>query len=147
MQPWLGWLLYSFGLCITCGIPRLEALLMVTHALVISILDYCNLLYMGFPLRTFRTFCWCGQLMVSSFSVYALPLHHQLHCMLPVCFWVQIKVLIKVFFMAWHLATYRTVSPCFYHHNHLYYILSKQPEIEEREWIGAKNIHNFFQYK
>lgn len=69
-----------------------KALLPVTHALVASRVDYCNALCMGIPFKSI----WQFQLMWNTAGPIAVCVSCELNW-LPLCFWMQFKVLVFTF--------------------------------------------------
>lgn len=119
-------------MCLLYPILDRKALLSATLILVISCMDYCNMLYMGLSL----TSIWKLQLIKnvaariilgSPGMAHVTPPLHELHW-LQVCFWVQFKVLI-ITFKALHgrLAGYLQ--------NHLCPIISAYPTRSGRKGL------------
>lgn len=76
-----------------------ETLLTMIHALVTSVLDYCNTSYTGLPLKIFRSFngAECsGQVICASKTSHVTLLLYEL-LWLPVCFQVEFKLLVLTF--------------------------------------------------
>ena len=84
-----------------CPFLDQESLQTVTHALVISRIDYCNALYMGLPLKSIQKLqlaqnAAARAVLGAPRRAHITPLLCELHW-LPVCFWVQFKVLVITF--------------------------------------------------
>ena len=107
-----------------------EALRTVTYALVISHIDYCNAIYMGLPLKSIRKLQLVQNVAMRAILgaprvAHVTPLLRELHWV-PVCFWVQFKVLV-ITFKALH-----GMGPG-YLSNHLFPITSTHPTQSCRE--------------
>lgn len=77
-----------------------KGLRIISHALVILRLDYCNMVYMGFPLKPIQK-----NLLVQNAAVQAVMGMYVCPCntsaaqaaLLPVCFQMQFKVLVIIY--------------------------------------------------
>lgn len=81
--------------------PLLRAFCSITHALLISPLDYCNALYVGLYLKSIQKLQLAQNAAVQAIlsairRAHIMSLLCELHWM-PVCFWVQFKILVATY--------------------------------------------------